>query len=248
MKGYKQPNREQRYPIAQLLKRGASLREIARTVEVSVSTVSREIKRNKGKYTYSAAYAHMLAQERIQWKQYPRRFTEDLRLRAEELLRYKQCSPERIVGRLRLEGLKMVVKVHCISGFTKISVQGGNLYSFCRHGLKYKRQRLAIPKNNKKRGRYKSILERPEIIDKQGRMGDMEVDLILGASPNEAILTMVDRKTDYIFIDLLTHGCKSKPLAREVNRRLAFLKRRGQLHSITTDNGSEFSTYRSVET
>ena len=32
-----------------------------------------------------------------------------------------------------------------------------------------------------------------------------------------------------------------------VNKRLAFLKRRGQLHSITTDNGSEFSVYRSVE-
>lgn len=67
------------------------------------------------------------------------------------------------------------------------------------------------------------------------------MDLILGTSPNEAILTMVDRKTDYIFIDLLTHGRKSKPLARMVNKRLAFLKRRGQLHSITTDNGSEFS-------
>ena len=90
--------------------------------------------------------------------------------------------------------------------------------------MKYKRQRLAIPKNNKKRGRYKSILERPEIIDKQGRMGDMEMDLIIGASPNEAILTMVDRKTDYIFIELLTHGRKSKPLARVVNKRLAFLK------------------------
>ena len=76
----------------------------------------------------------------------------------------------------------------------------------------------------------------------------MEIDLIIGASSNEAILTMVDRKTDYIFIDLLTHGCKSKPLAREVNRRLDFLKRRGQLHSISTDNGSKFSTYRSVET
>ena len=72
--------------------------------------VSREIKRNKGKYSYSAAYAHMLAQERIEWRQHPRRFTEDLRLRAEELLRYKQWSPEQIVGRLRLEELKMVGK------------------------------------------------------------------------------------------------------------------------------------------
>lgn len=71
MKGYKQLNQEQRYTIAQLLKRGASLREIARTI-VSVSTVSREIKRNKSKYTYRAAYAYMLARERIQWRQHPR--------------------------------------------------------------------------------------------------------------------------------------------------------------------------------
>ena len=80
MKGYKQLNQEQRSTIAQLLKRGASLREIAHTIEVSVSTVSREIKRNKSKYTYHAAYTHMLARERIQWTQHPRHFTADLRL------------------------------------------------------------------------------------------------------------------------------------------------------------------------
>ena len=78
-------------------------------------------------------------------------------------------------------------------------------------------------------------------------MGDMKMDLILEASLNEVILTMVDRKIDYIFIDLLAHGRKSKPLARVVNRRLAFLKRRGQFYSITIDNGCEFSAYRSVE-
>ena len=52
----------------------------------------------------------MLARERIQWRQHPRRFTADLKLRAEELLRYKQWSPEQIVGRSRLEGLNMVSK------------------------------------------------------------------------------------------------------------------------------------------
>lgn len=93
-----------------MLKRGASLREITCTIAVSVSTVSREIKRNKGKHTYRAAYAHMLARERIQWRQYPRRLTADLRLRAEELIRNKQWSPEQIVGRLCLEGVKMVGK------------------------------------------------------------------------------------------------------------------------------------------
>ena len=124
---------------------------------------------------------------------------------------------------------------------------GGDLYSYCRHGLKYRRKRLSEPRNSKKRGRYKSILDRPGIIDEQGRMGDMEMDLILGASSSEAILTLTDRKTDYIFLEALPHGRKAKPIARAVNSRLAFLKRRGQLHSITTDNGPEFSAVRCIE-
>lgn len=124
---------------------------------------------------------------------------------------------------------------------------GGDLYSYCRHGLKYRRKRLSTPRNSKKRGRYKSILDRPETIDEQGRMGDMEMDLILGASGSEAILTLTDRKTDYIFLEALPHGRKAKPIARAVNSRLASLKRRGQLHSITTDNGPEFSAFRSIE-
>ena len=78
-------------------------------------------------------------------------------------------------------------------------------------------------------------------------MGDMEMDLILGASGSEAILTLTDRKTDYIFLEALPHGHKAKPIARAVNSRLAFLKRHGQLHPITTDNGPEFSAFRSIE-
>ena len=124
---------------------------------------------------------------------------------------------------------------------------GGDLYSYFRHGLKYRRKRLFAPCNNKKRGWYKSILDRPEIIDEQGRMGEMEMDLILGAPGSEAILTLTDHKTDYIFLEALPHGHKAKPIVRAVNSRLAFLKRRAQLHSITTDNGPEFSAFRSIE-
>ena len=43
MKGYKHLNREQRYTIAQMYKQGSSLRTIAQTIEVSASTVSREL-------------------------------------------------------------------------------------------------------------------------------------------------------------------------------------------------------------
>lgn len=244
---YHQLNREQRYTIAQLHKQGVSLRSIARTIEVHVSTVSRELRRNRSKKGYSGSHAHMLARERIAWRKQRRRLTRSMQERLARLIREHQWSPEQIVGRLRLKGLEVVGKTTIYKWLHMDKKQGGDLYSYCRHGLKYRRKRLALPSSHKKRGRYKSILERPEIIDQQGRMGDIEMDLILGASPNEAILTLTGRKTDYILLELLPQGRKSKPLARAVNRRLAFLKRRGQLHSITTDNGTEFSSFRSIE-
>lgn len=43
----------------------------------------------------------------------------------------------------------------------------------------------------------------------------MEMDLILGASGSEAILTLTDRKTDYIFLEALPHGRKAKPITIE---------------------------------
>lgn len=78
-------------------------------------------------------------------------------------------------------------------------------------------------------------------------MGDIEMDLILEASGSEAILTLTDRKTDYILLEALPQGRKTKPIAWAVNCRLAFLKWRDQLHSITTDNSPEFSAFRCIE-
>ena len=244
---YHQLNREQRYTIAQLHKQGSSLRTIARTIEVHVSTVSRELRRNSHKRGYSAQHAQMLAEERVAWRQHPRLFTRTLQARVTHLLQQAQWSPEQISGRLRLEGIAMVGKTTIYNWLHADKRSGGDLYSYCRHGLKYRRKRLSEPRKSKKRGRYKSILDRSGIIDEQGRMGDMEMDLILGASSSEVILTLTDRKADYIFLEVLPHGRKAKPIARAVNSRLAFLKRRGQLHSITTDNGPEFSAFRSIE-
>lgn len=127
----------------------ASLRTIAQTIEVSASTVSRELRRNRHKQGYTTPHADMLAQERIDWRRYSRRFTESLRNRAEELLRSCQWSPEQISGRLRREGIAMVGKSTLYKWLHEDKRRGGDLYRFCRHGLRYRRQRLAQPKNSK---------------------------------------------------------------------------------------------------
>ena len=107
-----------------------------------------------------------------------------LRKRAKELLRSHQWPLEQISGCLRSERVTMVGKSTLYKWLHEDKCRGGDLYGFCRHGLRYRRLRLAQPKNSKKRGRYKNILERPEIVTSQGRMGDLEMDLILGEKPN----------------------------------------------------------------
>ena len=87
------------------------------------------------------------------------------------LLQQEQWSPEQISGHLRLEGIAMVGKTTIYNWLHADKRSGGDLYSYCPHGLKYRRKRLSEPRNSKKRGRYKSILDRPEIIDEQGCMG-----------------------------------------------------------------------------
>ena len=73
------------------------------------------------------------------------------------------------------------------------------------------------------------------------------MDTIVGPNNKGAILTTTDRKTGYLIMEKLKHGKDSKQLARVVNRRLALLKRRGQIFSITTDNGTEFTHFKSIE-
>lgn len=68
-----------------------------------------------------------------------------------------------------------------------------------------------------------------------------------GSNNKGAILTITDRKTGYLIMENPKHGKDAKQLPMVVNRRLAFLKRRGQIFSITIDNGAEFTHFKSIE-
>ncbi|WP_158648469.1 helix-turn-helix domain-containing protein, partial [Candidatus Symbiothrix dinenymphae] len=61
---YKQLIKEQRYEIFALLQTGTPKEKIAEIVNVSASTVYREIERNKGTRKYTPIHAQMLADER----------------------------------------------------------------------------------------------------------------------------------------------------------------------------------------
>jgi Transposase and inactivated derivatives, IS30 family len=98
MKKKKHLTREQRYQISALLQTGSKQKEIARIVGTSESTISREIKRNSSKRTYSARMAQEFAEERKERYCRVRKFTSEIEKRVRYLMEEEQWSPEQIVG------------------------------------------------------------------------------------------------------------------------------------------------------
>ena len=65
MNRYQHLAHEERYMIYQLLRKGYSIQNIASQLDRSPSTISREIRRNKGMRGYRYIQAHGLAQKRL---------------------------------------------------------------------------------------------------------------------------------------------------------------------------------------
>ena len=79
MKKYKHLTKEQRYTISVCLKKKISLSAIAKLIDVSKSTVSREIKRNSNMYRhYVAIDAQQFSDLRKHIPRRPRRMTKGL--------------------------------------------------------------------------------------------------------------------------------------------------------------------------
>jgi IS30 family transposase len=88
-----------------------------------------------------------------------------------------------------------------------------------------------------------SIEERPDIVEQRQRIGDREVDTIIGKGHQQAIVTLTERKSRFA-------------LLRKVERRTADQVRNAlidllqpfsdRLYTITADNGKEFAEHEKV--
>lgn len=238
---YKQLTREQRYAIYLGLQRGATLQAIAREINVNVSTVSREIKRNataRGRYVWNKADDK--ANSRRGRSPGNRAKSDTIRWMVKQLILEKQWSPRQISGWLaRNEDIH--ISHETIYAMIRNDASG-ELAANCRHRMKYKRSRHK-PRPTKATNikNRVSIHDRPPEADGK-RFGDWEMDLIVDKHSN-AILTLVERSTNFLLMEKLKHGKKAVPLAKTVWRLL--LPYMGQaLKTITTDNGSEFAEHQ----
>ena len=238
---YKQLTSEQRYTINVLLQSKTKKSDIAKAVNVHPSTVSREIRRNsgiRGRYNWETAQANAIRTKR---KKPGNHSVDDaIKQEAKNLLVTEQWSPEQISGTLAKDG-KHISHETIYRMIRKDKAEGGTLYKNCRHRLKHRARpvggkRISIPNRI-------SISERPVEADGK-RFGDFEMDTIVGRGNHGAIVTLIERSTNMLFMRKLTKGKNAKELARTVIHLLSPFKE--HVKSITTDNGTEFACHEMI--
>lgn len=239
MRTYHQLTQVQRYQIYALQKTKHTLTEIAKVIGVHKSSVSRELKRNRGQRGYRPQQAHEVATDRKQ-KAVPR-ITADVWKLVESLLK-QDWSPEQISGRLKKEQSIRISHEWIYHHILVDKQAGGDLYKHLRCQKK-RRKRYGTYDRRGKLPNCRSIEERPARVNTRKRIGDWEADTLIGKQQKHAMLTLTERKSRFTLL-----GKVSRRTARAVRQRICqlLLPVKDKVHTLTSDHGKEFADHERI--
>ena len=243
---------QERESISRGLAQHKSIRQLARELNRSPSTISREIRRNKGKSGYRAFSASRRAKAAASSRKRGKRKIE----KQEGLLSYvmeklqREWSPQEISKRLKIEyawDMNMQVSHEAIYQYIYV-LPRGELKQLLIKGLRQERKHRRPQKRGdtaETRGKIANMLsieERPAEVADRSVPGHWEGDLILGKYKHSALGTLVERTTRYtILVPLGEH--KDATSVREAYAE-AFKSLPAELKkSLTYDQGKEMSEH-----
>jgi len=235
---------ETRYHISALRKMGLKKKVIAKAVGFHPSTIGRELKRNSRDDVYDPERAQKFADMRRTMPRTRRIIDESLEIFIEVSLGLDD-TPEQMSAYLWLiEGIKL--SAQSIYNWINEPFKGRE---------KLQKQLPRAKASQRARNRKKTYIDkkegdnrvfidkRPKIINDRERIGDLEIDLIVGKQHKSWVLTICDRKTLYTMAAILpdqTSGTVEKKLLE------LLLPVKDKIHSITSDNGKEFSNWKKI--
>lgn len=234
---YRHLTRIERYQIhfGRLL--GQSVRQIARSLNRSPSTVSRELRRNAQASRYEPTRAHRRCRARMRARARCLRIAPRIWRLVERLLAC-DLSPQQVSKRLRLAGHRAPSAWRIYRYINAMLGSGRRLkWRFRRptRGYGYALRQAITTRP--------SIEQRPVIVQSRVRLGDWEADLMFGIGQKSALVTLVDRTSRYTLMDWVP----TKSPVHVTQALISMLKRQNlPVHTLTTDNGSEFSQYDQV--
>jgi transposase, IS30 family len=234
--------------ILALWKAGFNQKQIAKEIGVHKSTISREFKRNLvfvrtklGSWQYKPDYAQYYANARRKAKRHYYKFTEEVADFVREKLLI-DWSPEQISGYAKRWKLFSISHERIYQFVIEDKRNGGELYKHLRHkNVKY-RKRFSASQRSKIRNR-RMIDERPKIVDEKSRIGDWEIDTIIGKNQKRAILSIVDRASKFTILRKLENRTSEATKIALTNALEGYTNR---VYTITSDNGSEFAKHEEI--
>lgn len=230
----------ERETLQELYKEGKSIRYIARILDRSPSSVSRELLRNKNK---NGSY-------------HPWRATILYILRRRTCVRPCRLVSDKPLFEWVCEGFENYWSPEIIAERWKLLNKDNKLsHSTIYRALRNKLLPRYTPKTHLRRhGRYKNIhnsktiqpehliREWPIEIVNRERLGDWEGDTVYGGIGKGLLFTCVDRKSRY-FAASLIHSRTVENTNAAILRAMS-----GQIvNSLSLDNGSEFAGFKSLE-
>jgi IS30 family transposase len=234
----------ERYEISILSRQGHSKAEIGRQLDRDRSTIGRELKRNTDGRNgrYRPELAQRKASSRLTEKNKYKAFTLEVRNYVAEGMK-KDYSPEQIKGRADIDGTTCVSPERIYQFVWQDKRRGGKLYLHLRtRGKKYRKR------GNKKAGRghipnRTGIGQRPKVVDTKQRLGDLEIDLIIGRGHKGALLTINDRVTGVL---KMAHVNRKEAKDIEVRTNELLDDWIPFIRTITSDNGKEFANHEQI--
>jgi len=258
-KKYKHILRDDRYVIEQMLAAGQEEAAIVKVIGCTPKTLRREIRRgtwqrlNGETYEYESVYSWDVGQRKHEEEggnkgRYARINSEpEFRTYLENKIKKEKYSPEAALLAARAEGFTVAISVKTLyNNIDKGNINVSRADLLRKEGRKQDKSKPRKAANNL---RGASIDKRPAAADDRSEYGHWEMDLIVSCKGGRgALLTLTERKTRQEIIFRLPDKTQ-----RAVKRALDGLERRygkefkEKFKTITSDNGSEFLDFKSLE-
>ena len=254
MKKYNQLNLAQRYQIECLMKLGYNQTEISSQIGCHRSTISRELKRNIGKRgrnagVYFAERSELKAINREKEKFKLKRLTPKMLRYIRRKLITQRWSPELISekGKNKYGDFVSHETIYTYLWEAKKSnkavySQDKKLHKYLRHGKRYSKR----SKVKQSRGQIPNrtpMAKRDKIIEQRKRLGDLEVDLMMGTKHRPGLIVLTDRtsiETDLIKINTK----KAEVIAAKIIERLS--PKLQTIKTLTFDNDLAFASHEKI--
>lgn len=248
---FSQMKKEERIKIETMLEAGYTQSTIAKLLNRSESTISRELRRNmpkrgQGAGQYIACRAQAKTDHRHKHKEKAIKLTPEIKSQIRELIKEQRLSPELISGRAKLENVNMVSHETiykfiwgCKHGNKRSNRSYKTLHKFLKH---YGRRRKRSNQYENRGHIFNriSITQRPEHINQRKRIGHTEMDIVLGMNRKPGVLIIQDRKTRKSWLKKIE--CKK---ASYINSKINSILNKAEkpIKSITTDNDLAFAKH-----